>query len=113
MAVLLTTNHPEELLKKIKEKIDSDGIDTWSYDEIGDFTHTPGQWKEKAWLRPKPQQGALAFGLMGQKEIAMTKQIYGLYHGRFIDMLLTHFDEDFSLAQATSIGTNLDQFQTK
>jgi hypothetical protein len=32
----------------------------------------------------------------------MTKTIYGVYHGRFIEMLLTHFDNEFSAASATA-----------
>lgn len=32
----------------------------------------------------------------------MTKMIYGVYHGRFIEMMLAHFDTDFSLATASA-----------
>ncbi|MEM1253287.1 MAG: hypothetical protein AAGI69_12710 [Cyanobacteria bacterium P01_H01_bin.21] len=113
MAVLITTNKPRALLKALKKKIDDGKIDTWEYDADGDFTHVPDQWKGKGWLRPKPQQGLLAFGLLGQKGVTMKKQIYGLYHGRFIDMMLTHFDDQFSIAQATAIGTDIDNFETK
>jgi hypothetical protein len=113
MAVLFTTNKPNDLLAAIKKKIDDGKIDTWIYDNDGDFTHKPDQWKGKAWLRPRPQQGVLAFGLLGQKEVVMSKQIYGLFHGRFIDMMLTHFDKEFSMAQATAMGTDLDSFDTK
>jgi len=28
----------------------------------------------------------------------MKKAVYGVYHGRFIEMLLTHFDEYLDLA---------------
>jgi len=31
-------------------------------------------------------------------------QLYGLYHGRFIEMLLTHFDKDFDKVYATALA---------
>jgi len=32
----------------------------------------------------------------------MTKHIYGIYHGRFIQMLLTRFDDVFDVVSATA-----------
>lgn len=113
MAVFFTTNSPNQLLEALKKKIDDGDIETWTYDKDGDFTHVPEQWNGKGWLRPQPQQGLLAFGLLGQKKTKMSKQVYGLYHGRFIDMMLTHFDAEFSLAQATALGADIDNFATK
>ena len=113
MAVIVNTNKPVILLAAIKKKIDDEGIDTWAYDSDGDFYHVPEQWKGKAWLRPHPQQGVLTFGLFGQKDVTMSTTVYGIYHGRFIEMLLFHFDNAFSVAQATAMGTEFDNFQTK
>lgn len=86
-------------------------METWAYDDDGDFYHTPEQWKGKAWLRPILQQGMLSFGLLGQKEIQMTKLYYAIYHGRFIEMLLTHFDKQFSIVVATAKADYVDQFK--
>jgi hypothetical protein len=102
MALIVVTPGPNGLLAAIKKAIDDGDIDTWEYDEDGDFTHVPPQWNKKAWLRPVVTSGLLQFGLLGQKGIAMTKTIYGVYHGRFIEMLLTHFDDSFSSATATA-----------
>lgn len=52
----------------------------------------------------------LIFGLVGQKDITMTKPIYGVYHGRFSEMLLTHFDLDFSNIIMTALGDNQDNY---
>lgn len=111
MAVSAYTQSPGELLKAIKKAIDDKEVGTWAYDGDGDFYHTPEQWKGKAWLRPVIQQGMLSFGLLGQKDIAMTKLYYAVYHGRFIEMLLSHFDNQFSIAVATAQADSVDQFK--
>ena len=53
MAIIIKTNNPSGLLKAIYKAIDDKEIETWIYDADKDFTHTPDQWKNKAWLRPK------------------------------------------------------------
>lgn len=104
MAIIVSTSRPKALLNKIKSAIRNGEIDTWTYDSEGDFTHTPNQWVEKAWFRPSTQSGFLLFGMLGQRNISMTKAVYGVYHGRFIEMLLTHFDNDFAHAGSTASG---------
>jgi hypothetical protein len=91
MALIANTQDPSVLLVAIKKAIDDNEIDTWSYDKDGDFTHTPSQWKNLAWLRPVIDSGTLKFGIIGHKDIALSKTTYSVYHGRFIEMLLTHF----------------------
>jgi hypothetical protein len=108
MAIIVKTNNPSGLLKAIYKAIDDNEVETWAYDADKDFTHIPPQWKNKAWLRPEVHIGELRFGIMGQKDVRMSKTIYGVYHGRFIEMLLTHFDTDFTLATATSQVTTPD-----
>ncbi len=110
MAIIVKTSNPSGLLSKIKKAIDDNSIDTWSYDSDGDFTHKPEQWKNKAWLSPKIYSSELRFGILKQKDIKLTRSIYGIYHGRFIEMLLNHFDSDFSQAQATAMKTEPDYF---
>jgi hypothetical protein len=111
MALTIQTDSPNALLLAIRHAIDEKHVETWIYDEAGDFTHTPVQWKNRAWLRPKVETGALRFGLLGQQGVEMTKLIYGVYHGRFIEMLLTHFDEEFTLTKASAkTDSNLDNF---
>lgn len=113
MAIIVYTSMPAQLLGSIKKDIDSGHIVTWEYDSDGDFTHKTSdeQWYKKAWLRPSSQQGALLFGLLGQKGVKMSKQIYGVYHGRFIEMLLTHFDNAFTNVSATAQAGTVDSFK--
>lgn len=102
MAIEVKTSTPKWLLDAIKKAIDEGEIATWEYDADGDFTHKPDQWRNKAWLSPRVSTGALSFGIVGTKSGDMGKLVYGVYHGRFIEMLLSHFDGDFSTASATA-----------
>ena len=112
MALMVVTSRPKELLAKIKKAIDEGHIDTWVYDVDGDFTHSRPQFDQKAWMRPSIGQGCLSFGLLGKRDVVMTKLIYGIYHGRFAEMLLTHFDIDFSSLQLSALGeTPPDNFK--
>lgn len=110
MAIIIKTTAPSELLAAIKKEIDENKIETWSYDRDGDFTHTPEQWTKKAWLRPKIYAGELRFGTLGNKNAKLSRVIYGIYHGRFIEMLLSHFDNKFTTAHSTAHKTEPDNF---
>lgn len=111
MAITVNTSNPRALLNAIRKAIDEKKVETWEYDKDGDFTHKPEQWHNAAWLRPVVGNGVLQFGLLGPQNKPMTKLIYGVYHGRFIEMLLTHFDNDFTLASAKAQQqSGLDNF---
>ena len=105
MAIRVSTSQPNSLLAAIKKAIDSKHVETWSYDSDGDFTHAPTQWANKAWLRPKIQSGALVLNILNPQGVSLSKEVYGVYHGRFIEMLLVHFDDQFGDAVASaSVG---------
>ena len=112
MSVHIPTSSPKELLSSIKAKIDKGEIRTWSYDKDGDFTHTPDQWKTKAWLRHRDVAGELVLGIIPPKGTTLSKEVYAVYHGRFIEMMLAHFDADFSRASATAGYTSHDATST-
>jgi hypothetical protein len=101
MALTVKTSQPAQLLAKVKKAIDDRKIDTWTYDSDGDFTHSPPQWKDKAWLKPKIEQGELTFRILGQENVRILREVYGVYHGRLIEMLLVHFPQYFTSTSAT------------
>lgn len=109
MALIVKTSNPTELLIEIKKTIDTLGIQTWTYDSEGDFTHVPDQWKNKAWMRPHIYPGELHFGFLGNTKVKTTKLIYAVFHGRLAEMLLNHFDEKFSKIEATAMPTTIDK----
>lgn len=109
MALIVKTSNPSGLLSEIKKAIDSKSIQTWSYDSDGDFTHTPEQWQFKAWMRPKIINGELQFGFLGHNEVNTTKLLYAVFHGRFAEMLLNHFDDKLTNVAATAMPTSIDK----
>lgn len=97
----MTTN-PTGLLHAIKDGIKDESIVTWSCDSKGDFTHTPDQWKKKALLRPEVNttDNRLEFHIIWPEGQKRNNKVYGVYHGRFIEMVLAHFPQQITLAAA-------------
>lgn len=102
MALYFTTSDSEKLLKVFKEKIDDKSILTWSYDSDGDFTHTVPQWEKLAWLRPRIQSGKLVFYIVCPKDRKISVTTYAIYHGRFIESMLSHCDSLFTQGYASA-----------
>jgi hypothetical protein len=101
MAVRAMTDDAQGLLDEIKEQIDGGHIDTWVYDKDGDFTHTPPQWKNKAWLKPKVEKERLRLRIIKQQNTALSREVFAVYQGRFIEILVKHVPDLFTDARAT------------
>ena len=110
MAIFVSTTQPRKLLEDIKKEINDKKIDTQLYDNDGDFYHAPNQWKFKAWLRPTIETNRLVFGIVGQENVNLSTIAYAVYHGRFIEMLLNHFDKHFTEVYASAQKTQYDRF---
>lgn len=95
MAIIVKTKESKALVSRIIKMIDDDVIDTWSYDEDKDFTHT-GQWKDKAWFTPIYGDDNVKFALLGRKNVNMTLMEYSIYHGRFVELLLNLFPKEIN-----------------
>lgn len=112
--IQVRTNDPEGLLDKIREAIENKVVVTWLLDNDGDFFPTQEQWIGKAWITPlirKDVPNSLYFGIIESKLQRMTKAIYGVFLGRFAEMLLTHFDTDMeSLYISPLLVDNIDVF---
>jgi hypothetical protein len=108
MAVIVYVSNPPALLSAIRATIAAGTIQTWSVDADGDFTHSPEQWRLKAWFRAKLSDDKIAFRIISPQKVTMNRATYAVYHGRFIEMLLTHFDEQFQRAVATALPTEGD-----
>jgi len=110
MSVRILATDPASLLRNIYKAIDDRKIVTWQYDKDGDFTHSAEQWRYKAWFRPKIETNALVLTIMPPKDIPLSTEVYAIYHGRFIEALLAHFDQQFSYASASAIPQVGDMF---
>jgi hypothetical protein len=108
MAVRVFCSYPRRVLESISAKVRTGAIETWQIDDDGDFTHSPDQWKYLAWFRPVVEDDRIVFRILGRPGAVMSKATYGVYHGRFIEMLLTHFDVQFSRVTATALPAEGD-----
>ncbi|SEB44219.1 hypothetical protein [Terriglobus roseus] len=100
MSIRAFSDDPASLLARIKALIKSGHIETWEYDSDGDFTHSPTQWKNKAWLRPEVQDDKLRLTIMGT-QAGLSREVYAVYHGRFIEMLIAHVPGKFTTVSAS------------
>lgn len=108
MSIYVKTDNPQELVSKIRVNIDKKVIDTWSYDKDGDFTHDVDQWRYRAWIRPHIKQEKVIFAIVCRKDRNMSITEYAVYHGRFVEMLLVHFDELCKDISVTPLGSSYD-----
>jgi hypothetical protein len=106
------TKTPHALLSEIKKAIDEKKITTWAYNKDGYFTHTPEQWKAKAWFLPAVVDGSeLRFGIIRPQNGSVGTEVYAVFHGRFIEMMLAHFDTKFGSGGASALPTAGDNIK--
>jgi len=105
----------DSLLTKIMAAIDDQHILTWEYDEDGDFTATQPQWNNEAWMHPfKISDKCIQFGIVQRRDVPITSDVYAVYHGRFTEMLLMHFDKYISNIEISSLLVEgVDVFETE
>lgn len=108
MAVRVFTDYPTALLDEIKVGIRAGSVKTWQLDTDGDLTHSPEQWRKKAWIRPRTEEDKLVFNILGPKGRRMSSAVYAVYHGRLIEMLLRHFDQRINWTSATAFPVDGD-----
>jgi hypothetical protein len=109
MAVIVRTDNPAELLRAILEGIDKGSIRTWSLNDSRRYlTHSVTQWRALAWMKFTVGTDNLTFNIVRPKDRKVTVELYAVYHGRLIEMLLAHFDQRFLSAQATALPTEAD-----
>lgn len=114
MALKIKTTNPRDLLDKIKAAINQRRIETWAYTSQNGadyFSHvTPDkQWQGQAWLKPTiiPTEH-LVFNIIRPQNGKVSSAAYAVYHGRFAEMLLGHFDKEFSIVWATALPESDD-----
>jgi hypothetical protein len=109
MATHFVTDQAKKLLDSFNARIaqtDAKGkITTWEkvvHDNITYYTHKSTEWKNEAFFKPEIKSTKLTFNIIkpGNKNISI--KAYGYYHGHLIETFLNHFDDMFSVAQATA-----------
>ena len=108
MAIFVKTTTPTMLVENIKKNINEHKIDTWSVDSDNDFTHDVDQWRYRAWIRHRIEDGRVVFYVICRKDVNMSIVEYAVYHGRFVEMLLAHFDKECAAIEVSPLATNYD-----
>ncbi len=93
MAVIAITNNPNELIQALYQGIRDHTITTWLVDDDGDITIARQIWRHKAWFSIKSNSSSVIFGIIPSMKHPMTKELYGVYHGRLAATILANFDE--------------------
>jgi hypothetical protein len=107
MALTVSTSSPQTLLNGIKKAIDDKKVLTWGYKEVDGvryYTHIADQWNKLAWFKALIQPPGLVFNIVPPKGKGVSTEVYAIYHGRFAEMLLAHFDHQFSEARASAMA---------
>lgn len=100
-----------DFLEKVNARITRSDIKTWLLDSEKDYTHAPEQWRNKAWMRSYIEDKYIVFGLVSSRQFILTRELYAVYHGRFAEMLLAHFDADIiELDISPQLDINYDCF---
>jgi hypothetical protein len=107
MAITVTTTGPQALLEAILKAVKERHVDTWEYRD-GYFTHSPAQWRGLAFLKPSVSKNTLLLNIFHPQGRNITSEIYAVYHGRFIEMLLAHFERMFDSARASALASQGD-----
>lgn len=113
MAVHFKAPKPQELLKKFNDRIEqkepSGKITTWK--RTADkkyYTHVADDWTQKAYFSAQTENGELIFNIIRPKGKGISVVVYAYYHGHLIETFLAHFDQDFSIGQATALAETGD-----
>lgn len=113
MAIIIKSNNPQMLLETFVDGINSNEIATWIVDSDNDFTIANAKWAYKAWMRPiiKKESNCLVFGIVSSTKHEITKGLYGIFHGRLVATLLSHYDElILSIDIQPFLDKNIDVF---
>lgn len=113
MSIYVKSSNPQKLINDIKDTIEQLGIETWSVDKDGDYTHTAEQWKNHAWIHPIVETERVVFAIWGRVNENLTVVDYAIYHGRFVEMLLAHFDHQCDRIEVTSLATKYDRINAE
>lgn len=115
MAIYVSSSNPQLLVDKIYEAISQGDIDTWLIDKLHNncLTHktSDNQWFRKAWIGYQIEPEQVVFYMIGRAGVSINVTEYAIYHGRFTEMLLAHFDHDFDYIHTSALlNPDYDQY---
>lgn len=101
MAIYIRTQNPQILIESINKSIQIRDIVTWAVDREGDYTIDRAQWRFRAWMRPIIEERKLVMAIIQSRKYPLTKELYGVYHGRLVSTILAHFSNQIEDIRVT------------
>src|SRR5690242_17895706 len=115
MAITFFTQYPEALLMRVRESIKNGHVRTWSVSNIFSvecFTHIPSQFFNEAFLKPSTEKGlvlnSLVMNIFPKRGSVLSHELFGIYQGRFIEMMTNHFSDGFTYCSASATMSGND-----
>lgn len=103
MKIIVHTKSPSILIASIKKDINDGELKTWEIkkDNKGEtlFNHIPPQWSDKALLKPSILDEKLILSINWWKGYEPEDNIKGYILGRFIEILMVHYREEFDFLE--------------
>lgn len=109
MAIYFTTNTPKKLLLTFKKIVGEGRVAEWTCDRDDDFTLTEAPWGRLAWLHPSVvEKERLILNIIRAQNASISDEVYAIYHGKFVQAMLTHCKNQFASANATALPEGAD-----
>lgn len=113
MSVTFLTSSAQKLLDDFDARIwqteQKNKITTWEKSKDGKYyTHKAAEWTKKAWFKAVVASDRLIFNIIRPNNANVTAIAYAYYHGHLIETFLNHFDEQFTLGQASALPAQGD-----
>ena len=102
MAILIGNSRVIDFTSLIVAAIGSGRIKSWAVVDTG-LTCTAKDHASKAFFREVKHLGNPCFAIFRPKQFGISSDIYAVYHGLFIEMMLGNFMLKFSDVRATAL----------
>lgn len=101
--IKITTDNPFVFIASFDFAMRTNVIRGWTVDGVGDYTMTSDIRGNRAWFRHHIHGNEIQFGIIGSRSAPMDRTLYSVYHSRFIEVLLTHFDNDIQSLEVSPL----------
>lgn len=110
MSITIHTKFPRRLRTLLFEGINEGVITSWLIDDESHLTLNSRIWRNRLWMHIaniEPKH-SITFGIIGRKFEKITMAEFGVYHGRFAEVILANFADIISGIEIPSTPTQYD-----
>lgn len=110
MAVIVEASDPRTLLAEIRKAVRGGTCKPWHCDSDGDFYLA--EESPRVWLRAEIDSAKFVLRVLPAQGKHVSKRQYAVYHARFVELLLNHFDRQFQSVAATALPAHGDKVKS-